>query len=138
MRNGRVSSIRPEASDRDGWALANPGMGRWVPEEGLSDLYDELGDELFLRECMCVWEPESDGGDLVVPTWSDLADRESRIESHHQIALDVAPFRKWASFGAAGRRSDGRVHVEAWEHRPGTDWVLDVACKSWVTITVLR
>jgi hypothetical protein len=34
-----------------------PGLGRWVTEESMQALFDELGPELFARECLCVWDP---------------------------------------------------------------------------------
>jgi hypothetical protein len=81
--------------------------------------------------------PEGEA-DTLVPNWLDLVDADSALASHHRIALDVSPRRTvagrvetWAAFAGAGRRDDGLLHVEAWERRPGTDWVLDVAVKSW-------
>jgi hypothetical protein len=130
--NDRIVSVRPDPEDRDGWAMANPGLGRWVTEESLAALFDELGPDLFARECMCVWEPDIDEQpEGLVPSWPDLVDADSSIVSHHSIALDVSPDRQWAAFAGAGRRKDGRLHVEAWERRPRTDWVLDVGKSSW-------
>jgi hypothetical protein len=40
------------------------------------------------------------------------------------LALDVTPDRSMAAIGAAGRRGDGKFHVEVVEHRPGVDWVV--------------
>jgi hypothetical protein len=126
-----ISERPPDVLDRDEWALAHPAYGHRITDESLLSLYDELGSEQFARECLCVWDPEEgDDGDLI-PEWPSLADPSSSIASHHCIALDVSPDRRWSCFGAAGRREDGRLHVEAWEHRPGTKWVLEVAQASW-------
>ena len=118
--------------DVDGWYRANPAMGIRIDEEFVqAELAAmRLMPAEFGRERLGIAEPlEHDV--VVVANWDALADRQSKIESHHCIALDVSPDRQWASFGAAGRRGDGRLHVEAWETRPGTAWVLDVAVGSW-------
>jgi hypothetical protein len=134
--DGRIVSVKPaDVLDREAWAEANPAYnwpGR-ISDESLSDLFAELGAELFARECLCIWEPEPDIDDAVVPgdVWASLVDSGSEIASHRCYGLDVSPNRGWASFAAAGRRVDGRLHVEAPEHRPGTDWVLEYAVGLW-------
>lgn len=125
--HGRIIFSDPDPADRDAWARANPGMGRWVTEEGMEDMRAELG-TLFPREGLCVWEPELGlGRDVLIPNWDSLLDPGSFIDANRSIALDVTPDRRFASLGWAGRRSDGEFHVEAFDHRPGTGWVLD-AC----------
>lgn len=132
--DGRMVSVRPaDLLDRDAWAEAHPAYGHRISDESLLGLFDELGPDDFGRECLCIWEPEeTDDTSELVAGWPALADAGSVIASHHQIGLDVSPDRRWSSFGAAGRRDDGRLHVEAWEHRPGTSWVLEVAVASWL------
>jgi hypothetical protein len=122
---GEVDGVAPDPSDRDVWYRCIPGLGRWVTEEAVEAMLDELGPELFLREILCVWEAELGNEGALIPSWSQLVDGESQIVSHLQVALDVSPGRNWSTFGAAGRRADGRLHVEAMERVPGTAWVLD-------------
>jgi hypothetical protein len=122
-----------DPADRDAQYAVNPAMGVRISEDFIDaerELMKDIPEE-FLREIMGVAEEPLSDGDGTVPTWSVLVDADSSIASHHRIALDVSPDRKWASFGAAGRRADGRVHVEAWERRPKTDWVLEVGKASW-------
>jgi hypothetical protein len=83
------------------------------------------------RERLGIASMPAGDGDTLAPSWLDLIDADSSIASHHRIALDVSPDRKWAAFAGAGRREDGLLHVEAWERKPRTDWVLEVAAKSW-------
>lgn len=132
---GRVVSVRPDPDDREAWVRAIPGLGRWVTEETLQGLLDELGPELFTRELLCVWDSEpGDVSGSIMPNWADLLDKTAPptpIASHHRLALDVSPDRRFAAFGAAGRRADGLLQVELVHHQPGTDWVLDVAVRSW-------
>ena len=130
--DGKVRSMMlPDPSDRDVWYRTIPGLGRWVTEEGVEALYDELGHDLFLREILCVWDPDPASQDSLVGNWARLADDGSRIVGAPCIALDVSKDRRWSCFGAAGRRDDGRLHVEVTgndaqlDHRRGTGWVVE-------------
>jgi hypothetical protein len=132
--DGRLVSMRPDVLDRDAWALANPAYGWRISDESLMSLYEELGPELFARECLCMWDPEPGeeaGGVIDTPSWSALKDPASRIDTHWQFALDVSSIRHSAAFGMAGRRADGLAHVETFDHRPGTGWVLDRGVEIW-------
>ena len=115
--------------DVDVWYRCIPGLGLWVTEEGVRALYDELGPELFAREILCVWDEPDDATSTIIPLeqWDSLADPASRIAGRAVFALDVSPDRKWATFGVAGRRDDGVIHVEVAERRPGTSWVVSFA-----------
>jgi phage terminase large subunit-like protein len=121
-----------DPEDVDGWYLANPALGIRISEDFVRAELDAMRatPEQFARERLGV--PElSDEEATLVPDWLELVDADSAIVSHHRIALDVSPDRQWAAFAGAGRRKDGRLHVEAWERRPKTDWVLDVGKASW-------
>jgi hypothetical protein len=132
--SGAVDGIIPDPLDRDVWYACIPGLGRWVTEEGVLALYDELGPELFCREILCVWEP--DPGDLsntIIPLdqWDALAAESSPIASGETFALDVSPDRRRSSFAVAGRCSDGQIQVEVFDSRPGTAWVVERGIKLW-------
>jgi hypothetical protein len=113
--------------DRDVWYATIPGLGRWVTEEGVQALYDELGPDLFAREILCVWEPDPGSVASVIPLeqWDSMEDKASESTGRTCLALDVSPDRKWASICEAGRRSDGLIHVEIVERMPGTGWVVE-------------
>jgi predicted Fe-Mo cluster-binding NifX family protein len=64
------------------------------------------------------------GGVISYDDWVALADGDSRIGGAVVFAFDVSPMRTSASIVAAGRRDDGRYHVEVVEHRSGTAWVV--------------
>lgn len=65
-----------------------------------------------------------DTGVVSDEVWQSLCDPESTVESNLCVALDVSPDRKWSAFGVAGRRHDGRAHLEVIDRRPGTAWVV--------------
>jgi hypothetical protein len=85
-----------------------------------------LSPEAFAVERLGIAE-ELDVHTSVIPedVWAALLEPTSREESHLNMALDVSPDRRWSSFGASGRRSDGRLHIEVTDRRPGTAWVLE-------------
>jgi hypothetical protein len=54
--------------------------------------------------------------------WVALRDEESELLDPICLAFDVSPDRM-SSIAAAGRRVDGKLHVEVLEHRAGTRWL---------------
>lgn len=122
-----------DPEDAANWYLANPAMGFRITEEFVRAELDAMRamPAEFGRERLGIAElPSSDVS--AIPGWPELADVDSVIESHRAIALDVSPDRKWASLAWAGRRSDGLVHVEAFDSQPGTAWVLPACRALWV------
>jgi hypothetical protein len=125
--DGRVVSVRPDPTDRDVWFDAMPGLGRWVTEEAMQALYEEMGAELFARECLCVWDPEPGGEGSVIPAeaWLKCRDVDSKRAGTVAFSFDVTPDRHFAAIGAAGASSHGaKVHIEVVDHRSGTGWVV--------------
>jgi phage terminase large subunit-like protein len=124
-------SCDPEAdpSDRDNWYQANPGLGIRISQEWIEDNeFGTLSEHAFKVERLGIpEEPESTRTIIPLEQWDALADPASRIAGRAVFALDVSPDRKWATFGVAGRRDDGVIHVEVAERRPGTSWVVSFA-----------
>lgn len=131
--DGTVVLVNPDPDDRDAWALANPGLGRWVTEEGMADMRAELGD-LFAREGLCVWEPEplmDSPGVIDLAEWDACARAESVVASHRAWGLAVAADQSYASLAVAGRRDDGLLHVDVVDRRKGTAWIVDRVVEGW-------
>lgn len=114
--------------DRKQWAKANPSYPRRTNDAAMLRMKSNLSQESFPREGLGVWDELSLG---LVPNWPALVDQDSHIASHRCIGLDVALDRKRASFGWAGLRSDGLVHVGAFDSRDGTAWVLERGVELW-------
>jgi hypothetical protein len=125
LEGGRVKSVRPDVHDREAWARANAAYGRRITDEALLSLLDELGAELYARECLCVWDAEPQAGDAVFSgeQWRACADPSSQIVGPVVFAFDVSIDRAWSSICSAGIRADGLPHVEVVDHRQGTGWV---------------
>ncbi len=119
-----------DPTDRDGWYRANPALGIRISEDFIHAEHGALSATEFARERLGIpEEPETVVSVIPVDVWAALLDEDSRVESHRQLALDVSPDRRWASFGTAGRRWDGLLHVETRDRRPGTGWVVDRAAE---------
>jgi hypothetical protein len=116
-----------QASDRAGWAQANPGLGIRISPEHVENEQRTMDPRTFAVERLGVGDwPATDGtAGSVIPLedWLALADASSSIEGSLVFGFDVSPDRAWASIAVAGRRADGLTHVEIVEHRRGTAWL---------------
>lgn len=135
--DGQIVQSVVDPEDRSLWPLCNPALhyGR-TSIEFFEEQLRNLGPALFAREHLGVWDPPPvSGSGLVVPSWDDLVDVDSLIVEGRSIALDVSPGYGWACFGGAGRRQDGRLHVEVTggadglDHRRGAGWVAERAAE---------
>lgn len=122
-----------DPTDRSMWPNANPAL---VAGRGEAEFFEEqlrtLGARLFGREHLGVWDPPPDSpGSGLIPTWESMLDPESRIGSHRVLALDVTPDAqsRRSSLSWVGRRDDARLHVETFDNRPGTGWLIE-ACQA--------
>lgn len=86
----RLVTSAPDPADRDAWYGAIPGLGRWVTEEGVQAQFDELGPDLFARECLCVWDPEpSSGDDGLFPGWAAFVAPGSAMGTEPVFGVDA-------------------------------------------------
>src|SRR5262245_2035144 len=123
--DGQLSSVRPEPWDRDVWYEAMPGLGRWVSEESMLALYEEMGPDIFARECLCVWDPEPEVAGAVIPgaVWAECGDPMSAWAGRGVFAVDVSRDGSWASIAVVGASKRDGTHVELVDRRKGTAWL---------------
>jgi hypothetical protein len=105
--------------DRAQWAKANPSFPGRTNEAAMLRMKKNLTPDAFMREALGVWDEVDTGG--LAGRWRGLLDEDSVIASHRAIALEVSQDRRSASFGWAGRRADGLLHVEALPPPQGAD-----------------
>jgi phage terminase large subunit-like protein len=116
--------------DVEAWIRANPAMGIRITEEFVRAEMRALcstpeGVAEFARERLGIREGgDGEVGIIDYPTWYALRDEKSRIARRRCIGLSVSPDGAVASFAAAGRREDGKVHVETIQREMGTGWVV--------------
>jgi hypothetical protein len=110
------------------WAQANPGYQIRITHEYIGNEHRSLSPRGFAAERLGVgdWPDTDSSEDQVIPreTWDGLADMDSQIDGPIAFAFDVNPERSYAAIGAAGRRKDGRKHLEVIDHKAGTRWVV--------------
>ena len=121
VHDGEIVISAPDPLDLDAWYRAMPGLGRWVTEESMRALYDELGPEGFAREGLCVWDPEPDAGESIIPTalWADCGKTDAAPKGRVVYSVDVSPDGASGSIAA----SDG-VRILVADSHPGTAWIV--------------
>ena len=113
-----------DPDDRAQFPLMNPSYPKRTPPESMDRLRENLGDDdSWNREGRGVWDAMVTHRVIDEITWGDQGDPSSMAIERLTIAIDVPPGRKTASVGLAGKRADGRWHVELDEERKGADWI---------------
>lgn len=117
------ASEEEDPDDEATWWRCMPNLGRTVSIETIRSDRDSLPIDEFSRAYLNLWVP---GGRSVIDagTWAACLDPASKPGPGLAMAVDVTPDRARASVAVASRRSDGRVHVEVVDNRPGVDWVV--------------
>lgn len=113
-----------DLDDASAWERANPGL---ITGRLLRSVIDgeraSFSDEGFARERLGMWEEAVTSRVIDESSWLACRDELSQAVTDRVMAVDVAPDRSVASVAGAGRREDGRIHVELAESRTSVDWV---------------
>lgn len=121
--DGKIVTRAPDPTDRDVWYRCIPGLGRWVTEEAVQALFDELGPDLFAREILCVWEPGFDdrAEHVWAPgVWETVCAQVPKPEHGLVFAVAVNAERSASSIGWSSAGGTCGLH----ERRGGTGWVV--------------
>lgn len=114
--------------DRTLWRAANPSIDDGlISEDDMADEIESMPKRTAAVELFGVGDwPRTDGLTdevISVADWLGLVDERSKIVGTKWFSFDVSPDRAWASVAVAGKRKDGRQHVEVTDRRRGTNWV---------------
>lgn len=122
--NGR---IQVAIDDPKSWAQANPALGIRITHEHVGNELRSLPSKFPIERLGVGNWPFDDDGERVIKaeTWASLLDEHSQVLDPVAFAVDMPPERSKVAIAIAGLRSDGRLHVEVTDHRPGTRWVKD-------------
>lgn len=129
----RLSYLEWSATENDDlddpatWAKANPAYGTRITRDAVEAERSAMSDEQFAMERLGMWAADSATRVIDEASWSAVADPASMAVESLTLAVDVSPDRSTSTVALAGRRADGRWHVEVDDERRGTDWVA-----SWV------
>jgi phage terminase large subunit-like protein len=110
--------------DIDAQAMANPTLGHRVTLEMIARERAALPEVEFGREILGIWSDARREAVIDPVVWDRLADLKSDALDPVTFAFDVTPDRGMSAIASAGRRSDGRLHGEVIDYRPGTSWVV--------------
>lgn len=114
-----------DIDDQELWVRVNPSVasGR-VPLQAIADDRSVLPPDAFRAERLSMWVPRAVEGMLFDPeAWDALADPTSVPVTDLALGLDVPPSREAATVCLAGRRADGRLHLEWYTTGQGVSWL---------------
>jgi hypothetical protein len=113
-----------DLDDRAAWRVANPSYPHRTPARAIQRLRKLFSnDDDFAREALGIWGGTASQSIIDRATWDLRANENSRPDEAFALAVGVSPDRSSASVGFAGRRADGKWHVELDEQRNGVGWV---------------
>lgn len=114
-----------EPDDHEQWSKANPSFPSRTPMESMQRMRANLtDDDSFKREALGIWDPLDSNRVIDEVTWGLQADAASMAVDRLTLSIEVPPDRSRAAVGLAGKRADGRWHVELYEERKGVDWAI--------------
>jgi hypothetical protein len=127
--NGRIISTTPPVDDPATWAQANPAYGTRISFDFLQAQHRLLGDQLFAREHLTVWDqlPEmviQAGAKIPTEPWLNTVTSTPPTITAGQIvmAFDVEIDGSYAAI-TIGHGTLTDAYVETIEHRPHTGWM---------------
>ncbi|OBF52536.1 hypothetical protein [Mycolicibacterium monacense] len=116
-----------DIDDQELWLRVNPAVatGR-VPVQAILDDRAVLPTDQFRAERLSMWLPKAADSMVFDPAqWEALTDPASVPVRDLAIGVDAVPSRDAATVCLAGRRADGRLHVEWYTSGPGVTWLPD-------------
>lgn len=123
-----------DPEDRDVWRECMPALGliradgSGITEETIAGELRKMADRIndFRRAYMNQWvlkdAPEAETI-IDLADWEHLANLEAVRPTPVAFSVEVSADRKWSSIGLAGRRTDGRRHLQIVQAGRGTGWV---------------
>jgi len=116
-----------EADSPITWARLNPAVGHTMTIEDIDAEHDVMSPEMFGNERLGNGDyPREEGEDWVIPRAAIEAatDENSQPVGPVLFGLEVKHDRGYASIAVAGRRNDGRKHIELIKNQKGATWAL--------------
>jgi len=120
---GATDGPLPDVADRGEWYARNPGMPHRLAEAEVERELGLMTPEGFASERLGWWgDPIAASTSLPMAAWRACADPTSAIDGRPWLAAAMTPDRSTVSLVAAGRRTDGLLHVEVVLHGPAGAW----------------
>ena len=107
------------------WRSCMPALDHTIEESVVSSDFASMPLGEFNRAYLNRWTVQRNDPVIAVAAWESLSDRRSTAVDPVSFSFDVSPDRSRSAIGVAGKRDDGRWHVEVIEHGAGTSWVAE-------------
>lgn len=118
------ADLDADPDDTTSVAKANPALGIRLLWDTIADERADMSEDTFARERLGLWETQT-SLQVINPAWWEAAkDPDSTIVDPVAFAADITPDRQRGSISLAGRRSDGRFHIETVANERGTGWIV--------------
>lgn len=105
--------------DRAAWAQANPSLGYTITEEALASALATDPETVFRTECLCQKVADlAEWGIFSKVDWAVAQDPSSMIVGSPAYCIEADRDLTTISIGAAGRREDGKRHLELVDRFP--------------------
>lgn len=101
-----------DLDDLDAWYQANPALGIRITEEFVARERAALSENGFARERLGIWDAGARQSMIDPDVWARLGDTGSRPGEPLSFGVNVSLDERSAVIAVAGRRDDGRTHVE--------------------------
>lgn len=112
-----------DPADPATWRQCMPSLGLTVTEDAVRADFESMDLSEFRRAYLNQWTTTSVDPVIPMAKWDSLKDIESNALDPVAIAFDIPPSRARGSIVAAGKRSDGKTHIEVIDQREGTTWL---------------
>lgn len=112
-----------DPSEPETWKSCNPAMSYTITKDAIAAEHASMDLAEFRRARLNQWTSAAVEPVIPLAQWNALADLRAAPPDRITFAFDVTPDRAMASIAMAGKRDDGRFHVELTDNEPGTQWV---------------
>lgn len=112
-----------DPADPKTWYSCMPALGITATEQAVASDFASMSLSEFCRAYLNRWMSALSDPVIPLDKWHEMEDGRSKMPDPVVFAFDVTPDRAHGAIGAAGKRSDGLVHIEVIDHRSGTGWV---------------
>lgn len=121
--------------DRSQWMKANPSYPLHTSDESILNLYEELAEDDFRRECLGIWDESTFRSAIDADAWRAGIVEERKPGGWNAIGVDMPPDRTSLAIGACRAWEDGNAHIELAMFRDtkqyGVAWAVDWIAQRW-------
>lgn len=111
--------------DPNTWLRCMPALGYTQSIDTVRAESEGMEQNEFERAFLNLWKDIATDPVIAMRIWDGLEDDTSTLVGKVCLSYDVTPDHSRGSIAVAGRRSDGKLHIEVIDNREGVDWIPD-------------